>query len=64
MAKEINGTTYYTKAEIQQILGCSMATINKRIGAAKIAGYYIAGHAKYYTAAQLTQIAEYQAQND
>ena len=57
--KEINGTTYYTKAEMQQILGCSMATLNKRICAAKIVGYYIAGHAKWYTADALKQIAEY-----
>lgn len=57
--KEINGTTYYNKAEMQQILGCSMATINKRIAALKINGFYISGHAKWYTAAQLTQIAEY-----
>lgn len=59
MAKEINGTTYYTKAEMQKMIGCSMATINKRIAAAKVNGYYIAGHAKWYTAAQVTTIAEY-----
>lgn len=57
--KEINGVTYYSKADIQKILGCSMATINKRVIAAGISGYYIAGHAKYYTAEQLTKIAEY-----
>lgn len=57
--KEINGTTYYTKQEIRDMLGCSMGTINARILAAKIKGFYIAGHAKYYTAAQVTQIAEY-----
>lgn len=57
--KEINGTQYYTKADMRQILGCSMATINKRIGAMKIEGYYIAGHAKWYTADALQRIAEY-----
>ena len=57
--KTINGTTYYTKTEIKEMLGCSMQTINARILAAKIEGYYLAGHAKYSTAAQVTQIAEY-----
>lgn len=59
--KDINGTIYYTKADIKDIMGCSMATINKRICAAKIEGYHIAGHAKWYTAAQLKQIAEYRS---
>ena len=57
--KEINGTAYYTKTDMQQILGCSMATINNRICAAHIDGYYICGHSKWYTAEQLKRIAEY-----
>lgn len=57
--KEINGTKYYTKAEIKDMLGCSMGTINARILACKIGGYFLAGHAKYYTSEQVTQIAEY-----
>lgn len=57
--KEINGIKYYNKADIQQLLGCSMATINNRIAKAKVRGYYIAGHAKYYTEEQIKQIVEY-----
>ena len=56
--KQIGEKTYYSKAEIQQMIGCSIATINARICAAKISGYYL-GHAKYYDEEQVKQIAEY-----
>lgn len=57
--KEINGTKYYNKTDITKMLGCSEALINKRIKALGIRGYYIGGHAKYYTPEQITQIVEY-----
>lgn len=56
--KVINEIQYYSKAEIAQMIGCAPATINARICAAKISGYYL-GHAKYYTAEQVQQIAQY-----
>ena len=62
--KEINGIKYYSKADITEMLGCSEALINKRIGALGIRGYYIGGHAKYYTPEQITQIVEYLPKKD
>jgi len=56
--KEIDGTKYYTKKEMADMIGCTIATINARVRAAKIGGYYL-GHAKHYTAEQVRQIAEY-----
>lgn len=56
--KDINGTKYYTKKEMAQMIGCSLGTINARIIATKIDGYYL-GHAKHYTTEQVRRIAEY-----
>ena len=56
--KTIDGTNYYSKTEVADMIGCSVATINARVVAAKIRGYYL-GHAKHYTAEQVRQIAEY-----
>lgn len=56
--KEVEGTKYYSKAEIQQLLGCSLATINARICATRIKGYYL-GRQKHYTADQVKELAEY-----
>lgn len=56
--KEINGTKYYSKAEMATIIGCSIATINARILATHTDGVYL-GRAKWYTAEQMQRIAEY-----
>lgn len=56
--KEINGTKYYSKKEIAAMIGCSVATINARICAAQISGFFL-GHAKHYTEEQVQQIAQY-----
>lgn len=56
--KTIDGTNYYSKAEMAGMIGCSIATINARISALKIRGFYL-GHAKHYTTEQVRQIAEY-----
>lgn len=56
--KTIENVNYYTKTEAAQMIGCSMGTINARVCALKIGGYYL-GHAKHYTAEQVKQIAEY-----
>lgn len=56
--KTIDGTNYYTKKEIADMIGCSVGTINARIIATRINGYYL-GHAKHYTTEQVRQLAEY-----
>ena len=56
--KEINGTTYYSKTEMADIIGCSMGTINARILALNIDGAYL-GRQKWYTAEQMQAIATY-----
>jgi hypothetical protein len=56
--KEINGTEYYSKAEMSEIIGCSIATINARILALSIAGAYL-GRRKWYTADEMEAIATY-----
>lgn len=61
--KEINGTKYYSKAEMSDIIGCSIATINARILAQGIDGAYL-GRRKWYTADQMQAIATYRVQRD
>lgn len=59
--KEIEGIKYYTKKEMAQMIGCSLGTINARVIATKIDGYYM-GNAKHYTTEQVRRIAEYRKQ--
>lgn len=56
--KEIDGIKYYSKAEIADMIGCTLATINARVSAGKIRGYYL-GHKMHYTIEQVRQIAQY-----
>lgn len=56
--KEINGHTYYSKKEMAEIFGCTIATINMRVLALDIQGIYL-GRTKYYTADEMQRIAEY-----
>ena len=56
--KEINGIKYYSKAEMSEIIGCSIATINARILALSIDGAYL-GRRKWYTEEQMQAIATY-----
>ena len=52
----IEKTKYYSKREICTRLGCCLATLNNKITAAGIDGYYF-GRFKYYTEAQIAQLA-------
>jgi hypothetical protein len=61
--KEINGTKYYSKPEMAEIIGCSIATINARILALSIAGAYL-GRRKWYTADEMEAIATYRKPHD
>ena len=61
--KEINGTKYYSKTEMADIIGCSKATINARILALNIDGAYM-GRCKWYTAEQMQTIATYRIPHD
>ena len=56
--KTINGTDYYSKSEMADIIGCSPATINLRVIALKIKGCYL-GRRKWYTGAEMEAIATY-----
>ena len=61
--KEINSTKYYSKAEMSEIIGCSIATINARILALNIRGAYL-GRRKWYTADEMQTIATYRKPHD
>ncbi len=61
--KEINETKYYSKAEMAEIIGCSIGTINARLLTLKIAGAYL-GRQKWYTADEMQAIATYRKPHD
>lgn len=61
--KEINGTQYYSKTEMADIIGCSMGTINARILKLSIDGAYL-GRQKWYTGEQMQAIATYRITHD
>lgn len=61
--KVINNVEYYSKAEMSEIIGCSMATINARILKLSIDGAYL-GRRKWYTGEQMQAIATYRITHD